>query len=101
MKWKRRAGWALAIFVIFLLAAAVSGYLYLKSSGFQRYALDKIAQATQEATGARTEIGRLDFNLSTLTAHLYDITVHGTEPTGKPALLHVDELTVALKIKSI
>ena len=101
MKWKRRTGWTLSILLILLLIAAISGYLFLKSSGFQRYALGKIVQAMQEATGARTEIGRLDFNLSTLTAHLYDITVHGTEPAGQPALLHVDQLTVALKIKSI
>src|SRR2546421_3547283 len=101
MNWKRRAGWTLAILFILLLIAAISGYWYLKSSGFQRYALGKIVQTMQEATGARTEIGRLDFNLSTLTANLYDITVHGTETTGKPPLLHVDRLTVALKIKSV
>ena len=42
-----------------------------------------------------------DFKLSTLTARLHDITVHGTEGTGQPPLLHVDELTVGLKIQSI
>ncbi len=52
------------------------------------------------ATGGRTQIGGLDFDLSTLTAHLYNITVRGTESPDQPPLLHADELTVRLKILS-
>src|SRR5208283_1729499 len=53
------------------------------------------------ATGGRAEIGRFDFQLSTLTAHLYDITLHGSEPGDEFPLLHVDKITVELKIQSI
>ena len=38
--------------------------------------------------------------LSTLTAHLYNITVRGTESPDQPPLLHADELTVRIKILS-
>ena len=52
------------------------------------------------ATGGKTHIGGLDFSLSTLTAHLYDITLRGTEAPTEPPLLHANELTVSVKILS-
>jgi translocation and assembly module TamB len=99
MKWKRAIGWTLAGFVL-LLMAAIGGYFYLKSNRFQQYALQKITEEASTATGGKTEIGGLDFNISTLTAHLYDITVHGTEGPGQQPLLHADKLTVRIQILS-
>ena len=40
------------------------------------------------------------FSLSNLTAHLYNITIRGTEGTEQPPLLHADKLTVSLKVVS-
>ena len=101
MKWRRAIGWTIAGLLLLLLVGGVGGYLYLKSSGFQQYALRKIVQGADEATGGRTQIRGLDFNLSTLTAHLYDVVVRGTEPADQPPLLHVDKLTVGLKIQAV
>src|SRR5262249_60562302 len=39
-----------------------------------------------------------DFQLSTLTAHLYGIVVRGNEPADAPPLLSADSLTVKLNI---
>jgi hypothetical protein len=58
-------------------------------------------QDTNDATGGRAEIRQLDFELSTLTAHLYNITLHGSEHPDQPPLLQVDKLTVGLKIQSL
>ena len=100
MKWKRAIGWALAGLVMLLVVSVVIGYLYLRSNSFQHYALSKIVEEADEATGGRTEIGGLDFSLSTLTAHLYNITLRGTEGPTQPPLLHADKLTVRIKILS-
>ncbi len=100
MKWKRIIGRTLGGLAALLIVAAIAGYIYLRSSGFQQYALHKIVEQADSATGGRTQIGSLDFSLSTLTAHLYNITVHGTEGPDQPPLLHVDKLTVRLKIIS-
>jgi translocation and assembly module TamB len=100
MNWKRIIGWALAGIIGVIFVAAVGGYLYLRSSSFQRFAINQIEQQAAAATGAKTEIGRLDFNLSTLTAYLYDITLRGTEGPNQPPLLHADKLTVGIKILS-
>jgi len=100
MRWKRIIGWALAGLAALILVAVIGGYFYLKSSGFQHYTLGKIEEQVNLATGGRAEIRALDFDLSTLTAHLYHITVHGTEGPNQPPLLQVDKLTVGVKILS-
>ncbi|MCU1304729.1 MAG: hypothetical protein JWQ87_5013 [Candidatus Sulfotelmatobacter sp.] len=100
MQSRKIVGWVLAALVALIAVVGIGGYLYLKSSAFQRYALRKIVDATQQATGGKTTIRALDFNLSSLTAHLYNITVHGTESAGEPPLLKIDKLTVVLKIQS-
>lgn len=101
MRTRRIIGWSSAGLVIFLLLAAGGGVLFLRSHYFANYALGKIVEYVDEDTGGRTEIRNLDFSLSTLTARLYGVTIHGTEAANQPPLLHVDKLTVGLKIQSV
>ena len=101
MPWRRRIGWTFAALGVLVFAGAVGGYLFLKSHSFQEYALRTIVQETNDATGGRAEIRTLDFELSTLTAHLYNITLHGSERPDQAPLLQVDKLTVGLKIQSL
>jgi len=100
MKWRKIAGWMLALVALLVVCAWVGGYIFLKSSSFNQFARRKIAEAAQQGTGAPTTIGKLDFSLSTLTAHLYNITVHGTESAYEAPLLHIDKLTVGFKVQS-
>jgi translocation and assembly module TamB len=101
MNWKRMLGWVLAGFAMLLIVGVAGGYFYLRSTRFQQFAIRKIEQRAYLATGGRTRIGGLDFNLRTLTAILYDITLRGSETPGQPPLLHADKLTVRLKIPSL
>lgn len=101
MKSRHIIRWTLAGLIALIVIAAIGGYLFLKSTAFQQYALRKIAQTVEESTGGNTEIRALDFSLSTLTAHLYNITVHGTESAVQPPLLQIAKLTVGLKIQSV
>ncbi len=101
MPWRRTIGWTFAVLGVLVFAGAVGGYLFLKSRSFQEYALRTIVHETNDATGGRAEIRNLDFELSTLTAHLYNITLHGSEHPDQPPLLQVDKLTVGLKIQSL
>jgi translocation and assembly module TamB len=98
--WKGVIGWAVAGILALLLIAVVGGYLYLRSNSFQQFALGKIVEQANLATGGKAQIGGLDFELSTLTAHLYNITVRGTEGPDQPPLLHADKLTVRIKVLS-
>src|SRR5262245_53503652 len=101
MKWNHKIIQILAAFVILIVILVAAGYFYLKSSGFQRFALRKVVEQVDQATGGRTQIRALDFKLSTLTAHLYNIVVHGKESSHNPPLLQVDKLTVSLKVDSV
>src|ERR1700757_3823871 len=76
------------------------GFLFLRTQTFQQYAIHKLVQATDEATGGRAKIQRFDFTPSTLTATLYGVTVRGTESRSDAPLLQVQKLTVGIKIQS-
>ncbi len=101
MKWKKILGWALAGIAGLMAVAAAGGYFYLKSRNFQAYALGRIVAQVDRSTGGRTQIRSLDFQLSTLTAHLYGIVLYGAGGQNAPALLQIDKLTVGLTIQSI
>jgi translocation and assembly module TamB len=101
MNWKRIIAWTAAIGVLLIVALVVSGYFALRSSSFHQYVLAKIVQQAEESTGGKVEIRNFDFRLSGLSADLYGLTIHGTEPSDQKPLLQVDKLTVGLKILSV
>lgn len=101
MERRTKFGWILAALVILIAVVVLSINVLLKSAGFKNYAIRKITEAANQATGGKTEIHNMDFTLSTLTAHLYHVTVRGTEPVSQPPLLQIDKLTVSFKIQSI
>ncbi len=101
MRSKRIIGWTLAGLAALILIALGGGILFLRSHYFANYARNKIVQEFNQHTGGRTEIRGFNFRISTLTANLYGITLRGTEAAGQPPLLHVDKITVGLKIQSI
>jgi len=100
MNRKRFLPWVIGVLGL-LLVLLGGGYLFLRTEAFQQYALRKIVQATNEATGGRAEIQKFAFAPSTLTAILYGVTVHGTEPAGSPPLLELNKLTVRLNLQSL
>jgi translocation and assembly module TamB len=100
MNLRRILGWTFAGLAALLIVAVVGGLLYLRTRNFQAFALRKIVEEADTATGGKTEIGGLDFQLSKLSAYFYDITLRGTESPAQPPLLHADKMTVSLKIVS-
>src|ERR1700742_925147 len=90
-----------AIFGTVIVLALIGGYFYLRSTGFKQFALRKIIEQVNESTGGHASIRDFDFQLSSLTAHVYNIVIHGKESPTDPPLLAVDKLTVSLKIQSV
>src|SRR5258706_15879695 len=101
MNWKKIVVWTLASLTALTVIAAVGGYFYLRSSGFEQFALRRIITQVDQSTGGRTQIRSFEFKLSTLTPHLYGIVIRGTEKPDGPPLLQIDKITVGQKIKSI
>ncbi len=101
MKWKKIIGCTLAGLFGLIVIAVVAGYLYLKTSSFKEFAMRKIVEGADESTGGHTQIGRLDFDLSRLTANLYGIVIRGKEAADAAPLLQVDQLTVGVNLHSL
>src|SRR5215469_7961839 len=101
MRWKRKIAWTALAVGLFVIVAIAGGYAYLKSASFERFALRKINEAADGSIGGKTTVGALKFSLSRLSANLYDITLRGTESPSQPPLLHIDKLTVQVKIVSL
>ena len=101
MKRANKFGMILAGLAIFIVVVAFSLNFVLGTKRFQQFVIHKITEGIEQATGGKTDIRALDFRLSTLTAHLYGVTVHGGEIAGRPPLLRVDKLTVSFKIQSL
>jgi len=99
--WKKTLGWTAIGIGGLLLFVTVAGVLLLKSPSFHRYLLGKIVQQASEATGARVELQNFRFHIKTLTADVYGLTVHGTEPLEAQPLLRVQHARIGIKIISI
>ncbi len=100
MKRANKFGMMFAGLAIFIVVIAFSLNFVLRTKTFQQFVIRKITEGVEQATGGRTDIRALDFRLSTLTAHLYCITIHGSE-IARPPFLQVDELTVGFTIQSV
>src|SRR5580698_8573687 len=100
MNWRKTIISTLVVIALLLAVGGVGGYVYLQSDAFREFAMRKIVEQADQATGGRTQIGDLDFQLSTLTTHLHDVVIRGTEPANAAPLLRIDRLTVSLKILS-
>src|SRR6266576_922761 len=101
MKWNHKIAQIVAVLLLLFAVVVVGGYFYLKSTGFEQFALRKIIEQADQATGGHIQIRGFDFKLSTLTAHLYGVVIRGKESSEDPPLLRVDKLTVGLKIQSV
>lgn len=101
MTMKKKIAWFIAGLLALLVVVIVAEYFYLRTGSFQRFAIRKIVEQADSATGGKTVIGGLDLDLKTLTARLYNITVRGTEQSDQAPLLHADKLTARIKVGSL
>lgn len=95
-----RKRWAL------LLAALVpivvgAAFLVVQSSWFYGKVRARIVSTVANATGGRVAIGSFRFDWKSMRAEVRDFTLAGTEPPGKPPLVHADAVSVGLKIVSL
>ena len=99
--WKKTAGRiALAAFALLGLVA-LAAFLLVRTDAFHRFVLQKITQATSDATGGRLEVGRFAIHWSALSVDFYGVKLRGTETPAQPPLFAADHLNVGLRIVSI
>jgi translocation and assembly module TamB len=99
--WRKIVGWTAVVIGALALLLVVAAVVILPNPAFQRYLVAKIERSAQESSGARVEIQNLQLHVKTLSADIYGLTVHGTEPAGAKPLLEVPHARIGLKIISI
>lgn len=83
-----------------LVAVIIAAFILIHTSWFSSYVRGKIASTVEQATGAKANIGSFQVDWSSLTIHIRNFVVHGTEPATAAPLLHVSLITLHLKLFS-
>jgi translocation and assembly module TamB len=99
--WRKAVGWTAVGIGVLLIVIIVAAIVVLKAPAFHGYLLTKIEQKADQATGARVEIQNFQFHITSLTADVYGLTIHGNEQAGAKPLLQVQHATIGIKIRSI
>ncbi len=99
--WRKIVGWTAVVIGALALLVVVAAAVILQNPAFQRYLVAKIEQSAQQSTGATVKIQNLQIHVKTLSADIYGLTVHGTEPAGAKPLLEIAHARIGLKIISI
>jgi translocation and assembly module TamB len=99
--WRKIVGWTAVVIGALVLLVVVALIVILPNPAFQRYLIAKIERSAEESAGARVEIQNLQLHVRTLSADIYGLTVHGTEPAEAKPLLEVPHAKIGLKILSV
>ena len=83
-----------------LLILSVAAVLVLRSDWFHEKARQRIVEELERATGGHATLGTFVFDWRLFTVRFQDLTLHGSEPAGAPALLQAKSLEVGLKLVS-
>ncbi|MGH9582422.1 MAG: AsmA family protein, partial [Bryobacteraceae bacterium] len=78
----------------------IAAFIILHTSWFSNYVRGKIVSTVEQAAGAKAHIGSLQVDWTSLTIHIRNFVVHGTEPAAAAPLLHVSLITLHLKLFS-
>ncbi|HEY1492979.1 MAG TPA: translocation/assembly module TamB domain-containing protein [Candidatus Solibacter sp.] len=84
-----------------LIVAALSVVFILQSSWFFDKVRARIVSTVETATGGRVEIRSFRMDWRQMRAEVRDFVIHGSEPAGKPPLLHAGSVAVGIKLLSI
>ncbi len=98
---RKRIAWITAALFAAVAIAALVFAAALRSWWVRDLARERLADILETATGGRVEIGSLLIEWRPLRAEVRGITIHGTEPAGKPPLFHADSAAIGLKIVSV
>jgi translocation and assembly module TamB len=97
----RRIAWTAGVAAAVLVLAAAMAVVVVRSSWFYRQVHERLVTTLETATGGRVEIGAFRFDWRRLRAEVAGLTLHGTEPAGKPPLLRCATAAVGLNIVSL
>jgi translocation and assembly module TamB len=104
---RKKRGWKYwlmiaVILAVLLPAVMIVGLLFTLSSGvIDSRIRAEIAQQIAKRLNTNAELGQFHFDPWRLRVILADLTIHGREPEGTPAFLHIARLEVGIRVDSL
>lgn len=98
--WTRIIAWTLGSIFVLLVLIVVGLTIYSRTDDFNRRVSAFLVQTLEDATGGRTEVGQVRFNLWHLAAEVDGLVIHGTEGPGEAPYISVDKLLVRISLKN-
>lgn len=80
------------------LVLLVAGIVVVQTEWFRNYVKQKIIVATEEATGAKVDLGSFAFDPSHLHAYINEFVMHGNEPADAAPLLRAKRVEIHLRL---
>ncbi len=99
--WLRHAAIVSSSCAVLTMVAMLVLYQIANSSQTQMLARRWLIHSLNEATGGRTEIGSLHWNLLHLGVELDNVTIHGLEHKGEAPWIHVDHIAANLGVDGL
>ncbi|MEO7003839.1 MAG: hypothetical protein ABI064_00260, partial [Acidobacteriaceae bacterium] len=93
-RWVATFGWVVGGIMAVALLVVVAATILLHSARFHGYLLRTVESKASAALGTRVQIQNFALHLSSLSADVYGVTVHGAEPYPDPPLLLVQHVAV-------
>lgn len=81
-----------------VVALLIAGVVTVQTDWFRNYVKQKIIVATEEATGAKVDLGSFAFDASHLRAYVTEFVMHGKERPDVAPLLRAKRLEVHLRL---
>jgi translocation and assembly module TamB len=100
-RWRKVAGWALAIFWLLNILSVVVILIALHSTTVHNYIIRTAEQKAGAALNTRVTIQNYALHFSNLGLDLYGVTVYGVGPGANQPLLQADHASVGVRVISL
>ncbi len=100
-RWRKVAGWALAIFWLLNILGVIAIFIALHSTAVHNYILRTAEQKAGAALNTPVTIQNYALHFSHLSLDLYGLTVYGVGPGANQPILQADHAGVGVRVISL
>lgn len=101
VNWKKAIVGTLSIGAGILVAVAGAAYIIAHTQAFNRFALAKIIEKSENATGGKVDIERMEIHWNRLGVDFYDVALFGSGGNSQLPVLRARHLGIGLNVVSI
>jgi translocation and assembly module TamB len=97
-RWLRVIAWIFGSMVALVVAVLLFASWYTTTADFQHRVGEEVVSVLENATGGRTELRHISFNLWHLAIEAEGLVIHGTEAPGQMPYLSAQKILVRIRL---